>query len=85
MSLITDYDFVKPESPDAKQVINFLDEMHFITLTIGKCKTDRNLKKKHFLNKRAILAYGLKTVFLSENRNDLCDRLKLLIQEKRSR
>ena len=35
LSMITDYDFNKTESPDAKQIINVLDEMHFSTRATG--------------------------------------------------
>lgn len=82
LSMITDYDFNKKESPDAKQIINFLDEMHFNTKTTGKSTRDKTLINNYY-NKRAILASGLqKVIFLSENPNELCDRLHLIIQEK---
>ena len=42
---------------------------------------DRTLIK--LLNSPAIMASGiLKTIFLSSDPNELCDRLKLLLQEK---
>ena len=44
---------------------------------------DRYLKKNYF-NKRAILASGLRTIYFSENPNELCDKLKLFLQEKRA-
>ena len=77
--LITDYDFNKTESPDAKQLIHFLDEMHFNIRATCKSNRDRTLIKKYYI-KRSILASGLRTVFLSENPDELCDKLKLLLQ-----
>ena len=70
LSMITDYDFNKPDSLDAKQISNFWDEMHFDIHAKSKSFRDKNLKKNYY-NKRAILASGLKTVFLSENFNEL--------------
>ena len=60
-----------------------MDETHFNTRATGKGNRDRNLIKNYF-NERAVLASGLKTIFLSDNPNELCDRLKFLIQEKRA-
>ena len=78
LSMITDYDFIKPESPDAKQFISFLDQMYFYINATGKIKRERNLKRNYY-NKRAIFACGLKTLSLSQNPNELCNRLKLLL------
>ena len=57
--------------------------MHFNTHTTGKSKRNRNLIKNYY-NKRSILASGLKTIFLPDNPNERCDRLKLLKPEKRA-
>ena len=43
LPLITDYDFNETHSPDAKQVNNFLDEMHFDIHAKGK--SSRKKKK----------------------------------------
>ena len=83
LSTITGYDFKKSHSPDAKQIINFLKEMHFNTRATGKSNRHKNLIKNYY-NTRAILASELKIIFLSGNPNELCERLKLLIQEKRA-
>ena len=40
---------------------------------------------KNSYNKSAILPSRLKTIFLSEIPDELCDKVKLLIQEKRAR
>ena len=45
LSMITDYDFNKTDSPDAKQIIDSMDEMHFDIHTKGKSFRDKNLKK----------------------------------------
>ena len=42
-SMIIDYDFIKPESPDAKQIFNFLDEMHFDINAKSKSKREIDL------------------------------------------
>jgi len=82
--MITDYDFNKKESPDAKQIINFMDEMHFDIHRTGKSTRDKTLINNYY-NKRAILASGFEEViFLSENPNELCNRLCLIIQEKQA-
>ena len=83
LSMITDYNFIKPESLDAKPKVNFLDEMRFNKRATCKSNIDRNLIKNYY-NKRSILASGLETVFFSENPDELCDRIKLLLQEKRT-
>ena len=46
LSSVTDYNFIKPELPDAKHFLNFLDEMHFKTRAKGKSNRDKNLIKK---------------------------------------
>ena len=46
LSLLTDLDSIKPQSPDAKQNISFCDEMHFNTRTTGKSKRDIKLIEK---------------------------------------
>ena len=83
LSMMTEYDFIKRESPDAKQIMNFSAERHFITRATGNSNRDRNLTKNYY-NKRAILASGLKTTFLSEDPIELSDGIKLLKQEKRA-
>ena len=44
--MIIDYDFNRTNSPDAKQIIHFLDEMHFDIHAKGKSSRDKNLLKK---------------------------------------
>ena len=73
LSLITEYDVFKTCSPDAKQFIIFLAEMHFGIHAKRKSSRDRNLKKTNLI-KKAILSSGLRTLHLSENADVLCDR-----------
>ena len=56
--------------------------MHFDERRVGNISTrDRKLIK--LLNSPAIMASGVsKTIFLSSDANELCDRLRLLLQEK---
>ena len=87
LKVITEYNFKITDSPDAKQNINFMDQMHFDIRSRGKCSRDRNLIKNYF-NKTAILASktasGLRTIFPSENPNDSFDKLKSLLQAKQA-
>ena len=78
LEMITGYKFNTTESPDAKLIIKFMDEMHFDTQ--GKSTRDKNLIKNYF-NKSDLLASGLQEViFLSEDANELRDRLCLIVQ-----
>ena len=72
LSMITDYDFNKTDSPDVKQNFKFLDERHFDIHATGKSSKDKSLLKNYF-NRRVTLASGLKTIFFSEKPNELCD------------
>ena len=55
--------------------------MNFIIKQKRK-KSERDKSIERLLNSPAILASGVTTIFLSENPNELCDRLRLLLQEK---
>ena len=67
---------------DKKLMYDFAKEMHFDEGHVGNKSTrDRTLIK--LLNSPTIKASGIsKTIFLSSDPNELCDRLKLLLQEK---
>ena len=67
---------------DKKLMYDFAKEMHFDLRAQGNKSTrDRTLIK--LLKSPAITASGVsKTIFLSSDPNELCDRLKLLLQEK---
>ena len=69
---------------DKKLMYDFAKEMHFDERHVGnKSNRDRTLIN---LNKSpAIMASGVsKSIFLSSDPNELCDRLKLLLQEKQA-
>ena len=67
---------------DKKLMYDFAKEMHFDERRVGN-KSIRDRKLIKLLNSPAIMASGVsKTLFLSSDPNELCDRLKLLLQEK---
>ena len=80
LSMVTDYDFNKTDSPDTKPIVTFLDETSFDIYAKRKSSRDKNLTKNLCI-KGAILASGLKNIFLSENPNELCARLKILLKK----
>ena len=57
-----------------------MDEMQFDIHSRGKKLIDGSLMKNYF-SKSAILASGLKNIFLSKNLNELYDKLKILLEE----
>ena len=67
---------------DKKLMYNFAKEMNFDKSRVGN-KSTRDRTLISLLNSPAIMASGIsKTIFLSSDPNELCDRLKLLLQEK---
>ena len=67
---------------DKKLMYDFAKEMHFDERRVGN-KSTRDRKLIKLLNSAATMASGVsKTLFLSSDPNELCDRLKLLLQEK---
>ena len=69
---------------DKKLMYDFAKEMHFDPKASGK-KSTRDRKLIKLLNSPGLIvsASGVsKTIFLSSDANELCDRLKLLLQEK---
>ena len=70
--------------PDKKLMYDFAKEMHFDERRQGRKSTrDRTLIK--LLKSPAIMASGVsKTIFLSSDGDELCNRLKLLLQEKQA-
>ena len=67
---------------DKKLMYDFAKEMHFDERRVSNKSTrDKTLKK--LLNSPAIMASVIsKTIILSSDPNELCDRLRLLLQEK---
>ena len=67
---------------DKKLMYNFAKEMNFDKSRVGN-KSTRDRTLITLLNSPAIMASGIsKTIILSSDPNELCDRLKLLLQEK---
>ena len=69
---------------DKKLMYDFAKEMHFDQKAVGKKSTrDKTLIKLQKSLGLILSASGVsKTIFLSSNPDELCDRLKLLLQEK---
>ena len=69
---------------DKKLMYDFAKEMHFDQNAVGNKSTrDRKLIKLLKSPGLIVSASGVsKTIFLSSDPNELCDRLKLLLQEK---
>ena len=84
MKLITNYKFNADHSSpqDKKLIYEFAKEMNYDTKSTGRPST-RHTSIIKILESPAIKASGVpKTIILSSDPNELCDRLKLLLQEK---
>ena len=84
LEAMTNYDFNVDHSnqQDRKLIYEFAKEMNFNIRQKGN-KSDRDKSIIRLLRSPAIMASGVsKTKFLSSDPNELCDRLKLLLQEK---
>ena len=69
---------------DKKLLYDFAKEMNFDTRAQGR-KSTRDRTLINLLNSPAIMASGVpKTIFLPSNPDELCSRLKLLLQEKQA-
>ena len=66
---------------DKKLMYDFAKEMNFDQKAVGK-KSTRYKSLIKLLKSPRIMASGVTTIFLSENVDELCDRLKLVLQEK---
>ena len=86
LKVITNYKFnVDHSSPqDKKLIYEFAKEMKYDIDSIDRPSVRHNSMIR-LLEQPAIMASGFsKTIILSSNPNELCDRLKLLIQEKQA-
>ena len=84
LKVITNYKFnVDHSSPqDKKLIYEFAKEMDYDTKSTGRPST-RHTSIIKILESPAIMASGIsKTIFLSSDPDELCERLKLLLQEK---
>ena len=71
---------------DEKVMYDFAKEMKFDTKALGN-KSIRDRKLIKLFNSPGLMVSALaisKTIFLSSDPNELCDRLKLLLQEKQA-
>ena len=84
LKLITNYKFNADHSSpqDKKLICEFAKEMNYDTKSTGRPSTRHSCIIKIF-ESPSIMASGIsKTIILSSDPNELCDRLKLLLQEK---
>ena len=66
---------------DQRLICEFGKEMNFNMKKVGR-KNPRDRSLIYLLKSPAIMALGISIIFLSFYPNELCDRLKLLLQEK---
>ena len=86
LKVITNYKFNVDHSnqQDRKLIYEFAKEMNYDVKSTGRPSTRHNSMIR-LLDQPAIMASGFsKTIILSSDPNELCDRLKLLLQEKHS-
>ena len=77
------YNVDHASSADKKIMYDFAKELHFDLKAVGKKIYSRDRTLIKLLKSPAIMASGVsKTIFLSFDPNELCGRLKLLLQEK---
>ena len=84
LKVITNHKFnVDHSNPqDKKLIYQFAKEMNYDIKSTGRPSTRHNSMIR-LLDQPAIMASGFsKTIILSSDPNELCDRLKLLLQEK---
>ena len=84
LKLITHYNFNADHSSsqDKKLFYEFAKGMNYDTKSTGRPSIRHNSNIK-ILESPAIMASGIsRTMFLSSDSNELCDRFKLLLQEK---
>ena len=84
LKVLSNYKFNVDHSnqQDRKIIYEFAKEMNYDIKSIGRPSV-RHESMIRLLDKPAIMASGIsKTIFLSSDTNELCHRLKLLLQEK---
>ena len=68
---------------DRKIIIDFAEEMNFDIIKTGRLSTgDKSLV--NLLKSPAIVASGISTNILPSDPNELCDRMKLILQERKA-
>ena len=85
LKMMTKYKFnvVHSNPQDRKKINNFAKEMNFVIKNIGR-KSPKDGSIVELLKSPAIMASGTSTRVLSSDPNELCDRLKLLLQERQA-
>ena len=85
LETMTSYDFnVNHSNPkDQKLIFEFANEMNFYIKQKGR-KSDRDRTLVKIIKSPALMASGVTTIFLSENPDELCDRLKLFLTKNTS-
>ena len=85
LKTMTNYEFNNGHSNLQDRKINreFAEEMNFNIKNIGR-KSPRDRSIVELLKSPAIMASGFSTKFLPKSPNKLCERLKLIPQEKQS-
>ena len=83
LETMTNYDFNVDHSnqQDQKLIYEMAKEMNFNIRQKGN-KSDRDKSIIKLLQSPRIMASGVTTIFLSENADEFCNRLLLLLQEK---
>ena len=83
LETITNYNFNVDHSnqQDRKLIYELAKEMNF-NIRQKENKSNRNKSIIRLLRSPRIVASGVTTIFFSENADELCNRLKLLLQEK---
>ena len=86
LKLMTNYIFNVDHSntQDRKLIYEFKKEMKFDIKKVGRPSTGDKSVLKILIESSAFMASGISTIFSSEILNELCDRLKFLLQEKRA-
>ena len=75
--MTTDRKFPISVPPNVKTKIKLPDEHNFDPLT--RSRSTKNIMKRYY-DERALLAFGLITIFLSENRDAFFDRLRFFVE-----
>ena len=85
LKTMTNYNFnVDQSNPqDRKLIYEIRKEMKFNNEQVG-LKSSRDISLRKLLESPAIRDSGISSKILPENCNELCDRIKLLIQEKQA-
>ena len=85
LKTVTIYNFIVSHSNphDQKLTYEFAKETKFDIKPMGR-KSDRDKSLKTVLKAPAITVSEVSKLFLPENAKELCDRIKLLLQEKQA-